>query len=309
MQSHTAAATDYLNCTTTVTSTPSSQTIKRPTEIGRWEATAGTSLIEPLQIHLPVTPTNLTSYTTTSAIKSENISSGSSTSSSSSSKTPTSSSNSNKRGSSKSSKHNKNINDCILNLHQQHQSKTSHETKFDGAGCSRTLPIAWNSSSFQQLTNVNNQNNVGENAGTLLQIKREPCQVSEVTTSNNLLATSFSTGTPTIIKIEQKSPTSTSQSNFTSISSSSASTNMDACHNSGQNNGKLIVTFFLSHGMNWMCMILTNIGNPKKCNKKFSFSFPSIQYYCKTHLQSKIVHTPLGNFPSSFSIVSISFSK
>ena len=200
-------------------------------------------MIEPLQIHLPLTPTNLTNYTTNPAIKSENISSGSSTSSSSS-KTPTSSSNNNnKRGSSKSSKHNKNINECILNLHQQHQNKSSHETNFDGAGCSRTLPIAWNSSTFQQLTtNVHNANNVGDNSatGTLLQIKREPCQVSEVTTSNNLLATSFSTGTPTIIKIEQKSPTSTSQSNLTSISSSSASTNMDACHNSGQNNGKLI---------------------------------------------------------------------
>lgn len=240
MQSHTAAATDFLNCTTTVTSTPSSQTIKRPTEYGRWEATTASSLVEPLQIHLPVTPTNLTNYTTTPAIKSENISSGSSTSSTSS-KTPTSSSN--KRSSSKISKHNKNINDCILNLHQQHQNKSSHETQFDGAGCSRTLPIAWNSSTLQQLTNVNNANNVGDNAatGTLLQIKREPCQVSEVTTSNNLLATSFSAGTPTIIKIEQKSPTSTSQSNFTSISSSSASTNMDACHNSGgQNNGELI---------------------------------------------------------------------
>ncbi|XP_070504575.1 protein winged eye isoform X3 [Chironomus tepperi] len=245
VQSHTAAATDFLNCTTTVTSTPSSQSIKRPTEIGRWESTAGSSLIEPLQIHLPVTPTNLTSYTTTSAIKSENISSGSSTSSSSSSKTPTSSStNNNKRGTSKSTKHNKNINDCILNLHQQHQSKSIHETNFDGSGCSRTLPIAWNSSSIQHLTNVHNQNNVGDNSatGTLLQIKREPCQVSEVTTSNNLLATSFSNGTPTIIKIEQKSPTSTSQSNFTSISSSSALTNMDACHNSGQNNAGATAT-------------------------------------------------------------------
>lgn len=232
MQSHTAAATDFLNCTTTVTSTPSAQTIKKPTEIGRWETattTAATSLIEPLQIHLPVT-----SFTTTPVIKSENISSGSSTSSSSSSKTPTSTS-TGKRGTSKSSKSNRNINECILNLHQQHHNKSTTEstTKFDGTGCSRTLPITWNSSGLVN----NNGNNVGDTT-TLLQIKREPCQVSEVTTSNNLLATtSFSAGTPTIIKIEQKSPTSTSQSNITSITSSSAS--MDASNNSGgHSNGK-----------------------------------------------------------------------
>ncbi|KAG5680222.1 hypothetical protein PVAND_009746 [Polypedilum vanderplanki] len=225
VQSHTAtAAADFLNCTTsaasaTITTAPSS--IKKSVDIGKWEAAA--SLIEPLQIHLPLTSFNTT---TAPAIKSENISSGSS-SSSTSSKTPTSSCNSSgsgyKKNSSKSSKGIKNINDCILNLHQHHQNKSNEGTKLEisGTGCSRTLPIAWNSNLHTDGTGT---------TGTLLQIKREPCQVSEVTTSNNLLATtSFSAGTPTIIKIEQKSPTSTSQSNIASITSSSV--NMDSGNN------------------------------------------------------------------------------
>lgn len=221
VQSQTAA--DFINCTTSVVTTPSFVAKKNDsTSIGKWEATG--SLVEPLQIHLPVTPT-ITSFSTTAAIKSENISSGSTSStSSSSSKCPSSSSK-------RASKNAKKINDCILNLHQQHQSKT--ET--DGAGCSRTLPLAWNTA-IQHLQQTNVNNNVNSETATLLQIKREPCQVSEVTTSNNLLATTSFSGTPAIIKIEQKSPTTTTSSagNYTSSCAS-----MDVTNNSlvQQNNG------------------------------------------------------------------------
>lgn len=202
------------------------------------------SLVEPLQIHLPVTPTITTSFSTTAAIKSENISSGSSSSSSPSTslKTPTSS---NKRSPKNLKQNNKNINECILNLHQQHQSKGESEVvnKNDGTGCSRTLPLAWNTAVQHLQTNVSN--NVHDTAttstATLLQIKREPCQVSEVTTSNNLLSTtSFTSGAPAIIKIEQKSPTITtsSASNLSSIASSSMETLSQNC-SMQQNNGKL----------------------------------------------------------------------
>lgn len=153
--------------------------------------------------------------------------------------------------------------------------------KFDGTGCSRTLPIAWNSSAIQHFTTNNSSNNVCDTAtttttGTLLQIKREPCQVSEVTTSNNLLATtSFSAGTPTIIKIEQKSPTSTSQSNITSISSSSAAASMDANNHSGGG----------QNGMKDFCSLFIYQPHENYLNNN-----------CETHLQSDIVHDPLGNF-------------
>lgn len=230
MQSQTAA--DFINCTTSasVVTTPSFVAKKNDstaTSFGKWEATG--SLVEPLQIHLPVTPT-ITSFSTTAAIKSENISSGSSSSTSSnSSKAPSSSS---KRASKSAKQNNKNINDCILNLHQQHQSKT--DTKTDGAGCSRTLPLAWNTA-IQHIQQTNVNNNVNCDSATLLQIKREPCQVSEVTTSNNLLSTASFSGTPAIIKIEQKSPTTSSAGNFTSSCAS-----MDGLQNNSgvqQNNG------------------------------------------------------------------------
>lgn len=230
MQSQTAA--DFINCTTSasVVTTPSQFVAKKTdstaTSIGKWEATG--SLVEPLQIHLPVTPT-ITSYSTTAAIKSENISSGSSSSSNSSKATS-------KRSSKSAKQNNKNINDCILNLHHQHQNKT--ETKSDGAGCSRTLPLAWNTA-IQHLQQTHVNNNVNCETATLLQIKREPCQVSEVTTSNNLLTQTSFSGSPAIIKIEQKSPTNTTSSaaTFTSFSAS-----MDGVtNNSGlqHNNGKI----------------------------------------------------------------------
>ena len=237
VQSHTA---DFINCTTSASVTTSAPTQHKKIEqnVGRWESG---SLIEPLQIHLPAT-----NFTTTGAIKTERNHSGSSTSStsSSSSKNPTST---NKRAA-KAAKGNKNINDCILNLHQQHQSKSTCETKVESnnTGCSRTVPLTWNQALQQLQNNVNTScassygncssaDTTTHTTATLLQIKREPCQVSEVTTSNNLIATTSFSGTPAIIKIEQKSPTTTSSS-FASISSS-----MDSNNTSGgqQNSGNL----------------------------------------------------------------------
>jgi hypothetical protein len=58
--------------------------------------------------------------------------------------------------------------------------------------------------------------------------------VSEITTSNNLLATGSYSGTPTLIKIEQKSPTSAS------ITTSS----MDNNGGGQQNNGSFKDPFF-----------------------------------------------------------------
>lgn len=234
VQSHTA---DFINCTTSasVTSAPS-QPKKLESNVGKWESG---SIIEPLQIHLPAT-----NYTTTAAIKTERNHSGSSTSSTSSQKTPSSTS----KRASKAAKSNKNINDCILNLHQQHQSKGSNDTKVEPNGCSRTQPtLTWNQALQQLQSNVGTSvassyancpsaDTTTHTTATLLQIKREPCQVSEVTTSNNLIATTSFSGTPAIIKIEQKSPSTTS-STLASISSSmdSASNNTSGGQ---QNNGK-----------------------------------------------------------------------
>lgn len=245
VQSHTA---DFINCTTSASVTTSAPTQHKKLEAsyGKWEPG---SLIEPLQIHLPAT-----NYTTTSAIKTEKNHSGSSNSSNSSSSTkPPSTS---KRGP-KVAKANKNINECILSLHQQHQSKTTSDTKVEtngGTGCSRTLPLTWNQALQQLQNNVNTSiassygncpsaDTTTHTTATLLQIKREPCQVSEVTTSNNLIATTSFNGTPTIIKIEQKSPTTTASSSLASISSS-----MDTNNTGGgqQNNGKFKKPFFIA---------------------------------------------------------------
>jgi hypothetical protein len=191
---------------------------KKIDNIGRWESG---SVIEPLQIHLPAT----------AAIKTEKIHSGgsSSSSSSNSSKTPSSTS----KKSSKAAKVNKNINDCILNLHQQHQSKGDTKLEPTGTGCSRTLPLTWNQALQQLQSNVNclPADTTSHTTATLLQIKREPCQVSEITTSNNL---SFA-GTPTLIKIEQKSPTTTSAPTITANITSSMDT---TGHSGGGHNGE-----------------------------------------------------------------------
>ena len=235
VQSHTA---DFINCTTSasVTSAPT-QPKKIEPNFGKWEPG---SIIEPLQIHLPAT-----NYTTTAAIKTEKNHSGGSTSSTSSSKNSSSAS----KRAAKAAKSNKNINDCILNLHQQHQSKGASDTKVEPNGCSRTQPtLTWNQALQQLQSNVNTScassyancpsaDTTTHTTATLLQIKREPCQVSEVTTSNNLIATTSFSGAPAIIKIEQKSPTTTSSSALASISSSmdSASNNTSGGQ---QNNGK-----------------------------------------------------------------------
>lgn len=242
MQAHTA---DIVNCSAaaqTITTSAPTQT----RTYGKWEAG---SLVEPLQITLPVT---------TSSIKAE-IHSGSSTSSSSSisSKTPSSST---AKKSSKSTKSNKNINECILNLHQQHQTKITpcEITKVEpitptATGCSRTLPLTWNQA-LQQLQTINPGNYAHQSTDHhhhlptthLLQIKREPCQVSEVTTSNNLIATTSFSGAPALIKIEQKSPTTTTSSSLSTVpvtSSTSANMEIQTHHtqNMGQqNNGKLM---------------------------------------------------------------------
>lgn len=241
VQSHTA---DFINCTTSASVTTSAPTQHKKLEAsyGKWEPG---SLIEPLQIHLPAS-----NYTTTHAIKTEKNHSGSSNSSTSSaSSKPHSAS---KRGP-KVAKGNKNINECILSLHQQHQSKTT-DTKVEnngGTGCSRTLPLTWNQALQQLQNNVNTSiassygncpsaDTTTHTTATLLQIKREPCQVSEVTTSN-LIATNSYPGTPAIIKIEQKSPTTTSSSTLASISSSMDSNNTNGGQ---QNNGEFKKPFF-----------------------------------------------------------------
>lgn len=233
MQSHSAA--DFINCTTSASAVTAKNTDSFTASFGKWEATAAGSLVEPLQIHLPVTPT-ITSFSTTAAIKSENISSGSASSScSTSSKTPTSTS---KRSSKSSKQANKNINDCILNLHQHHQTKSETTTgsKSSDTGCSRTLPLAWNTAVHHVNNNVNCD--IPTSSATLLQIKREPCQVSEVTTSNNLLSTtSFTSHPQAIIKIEQKSPTTTTTTatNLTTSSMETMANNFGLQQNNGEN--------------------------------------------------------------------------
>lgn len=80
---------------------------------------------------------------------------------------------------------------------------------------------------------------VGKNTLSYTQIKREPCQVSEITTSNSIQSIagiqqqrrSGSNHTTPIIKIEAKSPTETTPPVINSISSSIV--NMDQ-HSSNQ---------------------------------------------------------------------------
>jgi hypothetical protein len=249
VQAHTA---DIVNCSAaapTITTSAPTQ-IRRHETFGKWEAG---SLIEPLQITLPVT--------TSATIKAE-IHSGSSTSSTSSISSKTPSSSTAKKSSSKSSKSNKNINECILNLHQQHQTKITpcEITKYEpitptATGCSRTLPLTWNQA-LQQLQTINPANYAHQSTDCLpttthlLQIKREPCQVSEVTTSNNLIATTSFSGAPALIKIEQKSPTTTTSSSLSTVPVTSSTSNMEIqTHNSQnigqQNNGEFFV-FFLA---------------------------------------------------------------
>uniref|UniRef100_A0A1B0CBB3 Putative bah domain protein n=1 Tax=Lutzomyia longipalpis TaxID=7200 RepID=A0A1B0CBB3_LUTLO len=83
------------------------------------------------------------------------------------------------------------------------------------SGCSRTLPISWTTSlssvhSTSSSSSVASVRGASRHSGTsssntVVHIKREPCQVSEVTTSNN-----------TLVKIESPSPKGTMDSSVTS---------------------------------------------------------------------------------------------
>lgn len=119
------------------------------------------------------------------------------------------------------------------------------------SGCSRTIPIAWNNSSLLQvcidldLLPVNLLPYSRDfyftifkflwitSENLILQIKREPCQVSEVTTSNNIpLTATVQQQKPdktiithsSIIKSEIKSPTEATSS---TVSISTATSNME----------------------------------------------------------------------------------
>lgn len=140
VQSH----TDFLNSTSSASSTQQSPTAsqakKTETCVGRWEQG---SLIEPLHVSPAIS-----NY----AIKSENP--GISHASGAIVPKPS-------KKQRVQPKVNKNINDCILSLHQQHQNNlvtthpssnnnlsiltttTTTSTKEQLQGCSRTLPLAW----------------------------------------------------------------------------------------------------------------------------------------------------------------------
>jgi hypothetical protein len=262
VQSH----SDFSNFTSTSTASPHTSSVVKKTE-GRWEHG---SLIEPLQIHVPPPPA-LTNYASSSSIFANTpvsakglVSSGSNCSalsgSSGSSETKPSTTTRKQKGHSRS---NKTINDCILNLHQQHQNNLIHNNSLsiliptttvasskDQSGCSRTIPLSsWSQNSYPQ----HNVHIGPDSSTTLLQIKREPCQVSEVTTSNNNLGTSTPSITfppstqTTIIKIEQKSPTTNTSSSTTSTTTSSTlacSSTMDTItSNSVQNTCEFLYSF------------------------------------------------------------------
>lgn len=173
VQSH----TDFLNGTSVAK--------KTETCIGRWEHGS----LEPLQIHVPP----LTSVSNLS-IKSENISSGCSARSKDNNHTFDGS----------------HYHEGILNLspqvsdsHHSHHTVAPHQpsplthTADFQSGCSRTIPISWQ----PHHTATGHHTDHHTNSLSLLQIKREPCQVSEVTTSNNL-----GSNLTAVVKIETPSP-------------------------------------------------------------------------------------------------------
>lgn len=221
--------------TQTITSTSSPTQVRRNDTIENWESSG--SLVEPLHITLPIT---------TASIKAENPSDGSSSSSFSSCS----------RKATKCSK--KNL--ILSQPHHHHASNNStlcEITKVEPtvvAGCSRTLPLTWHHG-FQQLdaTSLGNQaklenyahhNPADLSTAQLLQIKTEPCQVSEVTTSNNFITTTSLSASPALIKIEQKSPTtSSSVTTVTTVPVTSSTANMElqTSNNVVQNNGEYII--------------------------------------------------------------------
>lgn len=246
--------------TQTITSTSSPTQVRRNDTIENWES-SGASLVEPLHITLPIT---------TASIKAENPSDGSSSS-------PFSScTRADKKQQFLSATKCNNKNLILSQQHHHHASNNSticEITKVEPitpnvvAGCSRTLPLTWHHG-FQQLdaTSLGNQakldnyahhNPADLSTAQLLQIKTEPCQVSEVTTSNNFITTTSLSASPALIKIEQKSPTtSSSVTTVTTVPVTSSTANMElqTSNNVVQNNGEYIT----STGRHRLKMVLAN---------------------------------------------------
>lgn len=222
--------------TQTITSTSSPTQVRRNDTIEGWEPG---SLVEPLHISLPIT---------TASIKAENPSDGS---------TSSTFSNSSKKDKKflAAAKCNKTLNEIILNQHASNNT-ICEITKVEPitpivAGCSRTVPLTWHHGFHQFETNISNPNKVDNYANQtpnelssaqLLQIKTEPCQVSEVTTSNNFITTTSLSASPALIKIEQKSPTTSTSSSVSTVPVTSTTTNNMELQTSNnlvqQNNGK-----------------------------------------------------------------------
>ncbi|KAG4072064.1 hypothetical protein HA402_015563 [Bradysia odoriphaga] len=150
-------------------------TKKTETSFGRWEHG-----IEPLQIQVPP----LTSIASV-PIKSDR-------------KTSTSA----LCGKTDGFHHNTNCNSSTnLSNHSRHTDVLTNKIRTNdiSSGCSRTIPISWTSAASSSTNNIVDSRNIG---CSLLQIKREPCQVSEITTSNNLGPTPLTA----VIKLESHSP-------------------------------------------------------------------------------------------------------
>ncbi|XP_055326828.1 protein winged eye isoform X6 [Sitodiplosis mosellana] len=229
-----------------------STTKKSETCFGRWQTTHQQHVFEPLHIQVPpITTTN------SITIKSENISSGSSVSSqqylqktstdsnnqingfscpyysppkSTTTKTTVSTSPSSRLTNGTTSLPITHTTTSAASTPHTKTTNTIHSVHDITSGCSRTIPISWNNSS-------------------LLQIKREPCQVSEVTTSNNFPSTTtvqlkeqqnttIATNRP-IVKSEIKSPTETSSSSTVSLST--ATSNMEHTSNNSVQSGAIPV--------------------------------------------------------------------
>ncbi|XP_055715302.1 protein winged eye isoform X3 [Phlebotomus papatasi] len=181
--------TDFLSTGTSVS---------KKTCIGRWEH--GATAVEPLQIQVPPLPP-----VGNFSIKSEAISAGSSRHHKSD------------RISHFASSVDGTVSPCSVSCTSASPVVTTVSSTVSNSdlnsGCSRTLPISWttslssvhstSSSSVASVRGASRHATSGTN--TLVHIKREPCQVSEVTTSNN-----------TLVKIESPSPKGTMDSSVSS---------------------------------------------------------------------------------------------
>ncbi|GAB0099240.1 Protein winged eye [Sergentomyia squamirostris] len=180
VQSH----TDFLSAGTSVS---------KKTCIGRWEH--GSTAVEPLQIQVPPLPP-----VGNFSIKSENISGGNSRNHKSDGISHFASSGDASTTSPRT------VSGTPATSVVTTVSSTVSNSDLN-SGCSRTLPISWttslssvhSTSSSSSVASVRGASrHTGTSSNTLLHIKREPCQVSEVTTSNN-----------TLVKIESTSPKGT----------------------------------------------------------------------------------------------------